>query len=338
MKQTISVLCLLCIWVIIPTSAQDCGLQIEAQAGDFALLSSGLPNNIRAEPDTTADRMGQIPPNGFFVLLSESVCSEGVTWFEVQTPTATGWTIGSSDNAIFFETYTGTLAGSRDVGFILPDGLASGATVETIDAAQNFPAYRLITFENFVEVSGDNFVDARIRVFDASAFADLNGQAADGASFAFPLIADLIASEDDLAPFATNEIPEFALGAAQITFAHPLYIPNYDGMGYRYIASYAQDFVSVTNDFLEYRYQGYSADNAYFIDASFPIDAPESDFPIYDAFAGVNDYDTGIARYAEYSAEVRAYLETFSDDEFTPNLRTLDALLSSLLIIEPETE
>ncbi|MEO0595995.1 MAG: SH3 domain-containing protein, partial [Chloroflexota bacterium] len=288
MKQFIGMLCCLCFWVTIPTHAQDCGLEIDTEAGDFALLSSGLPNNIRAEADTTADRLGQIPPNGFFVLLSEGVCSEGVTWFEVQTPTIIGWTIGSSDNTVFFETYSGTLAGSRDVGFILPDGLASGATVETIEATERFPSYRLITFEDFVEVSGDNFVEARIRIFDATVFENLSGQAADGATFAFPLIADLIASEDDLSAFATNEIPEFALGSAQIAFASPMYIPNYDGMGYRYIASYAQNFVSVTNDFLEYRYQGYSSDNAYFIDASFPIDAPESDFPIYDAVAGAN--------------------------------------------------
>lgn len=340
MTRIISIVIAFALIAIIPlsTQAQDCGLDVDIESGAFAILTPGLPNNIREEPDTSANRLGQIPGNGFFIVLQGPECNDGFTWYEVASPFATGWTVASTDRAIFMEAFEGIYTNALNLEFAFPTDIADDVAVEFVDATDNFPAYRQITFEDYADVSGNSFIEPQVRIFAANAFEDFEGQAADTASVVLPEILTTLEDEIDLTSYLTGEIPEFSPGAAQIAFAHPQYLPNYTGTGYRYIASYAQDFLSVTNEFLEYRYQGFSEDGTYFLDASFPIDAPDSDFPVFDQEAAAEDADFGEARFAEYAIDVREYLEAFDDTSYTPNLRSLDALIASLLVGSIETD
>lgn len=60
--------------------------------GRAGRVTPGLPNNLRAQPDSNSVLLGQIPSNGAFSVLSGPTCASGYYWWQVSYNGLVGWT------------------------------------------------------------------------------------------------------------------------------------------------------------------------------------------------------------------------------------------------------
>ena len=306
----------------------------QAIADEFAVhATTGIGHD---HADFIGDLVGQIPGNGFFEVLSETECSGGFTWLEVDSSYGTGWTVISNSDDVFVDIFEGEHYADNGVSLVLPDALADSLTIEINDDNRGFPTYLLITFEGYIDPGSSEFNAAKIRIMDANGFEEIESMATGAARVNFPLMIELLDTQPDLSSYEINDLPEFYPGAAQMIYASPYYVPFSGGMGYRFIAAYAQDTIPISNEMLQYRYQGFTWDDVYLVDVSFPIDAPEDyEYPAYDPYEAAQADDNGAAEYNAYINEISDTLETYDNSEFIPDLRLIDALLASLQIEEP---
>jgi uncharacterized protein YgiM (DUF1202 family) len=83
--------------VVVPTAtavALNCSTAPAPRlsAGRYARVTPGLPNNIRTQPDSNAQLIGQIPPGSIFAVLSNATCASGLYWYQVNYNGVVGWT------------------------------------------------------------------------------------------------------------------------------------------------------------------------------------------------------------------------------------------------------
>lgn len=62
------------------------------KVGGNARVTSGVGNNLRSGPFTTAARVGRIPALGVFTVLSGPSCSGNIAWWQVNYNGSIGWT------------------------------------------------------------------------------------------------------------------------------------------------------------------------------------------------------------------------------------------------------
>lgn len=60
--------------------------------GRYGRVTSGAPNNLRAQPSVTATLIGQLPADAFFAILEGPICADGYAWYRVDYQGTTGWT------------------------------------------------------------------------------------------------------------------------------------------------------------------------------------------------------------------------------------------------------
>jgi hypothetical protein len=60
--------------------------------GALGRVSDDLPNNLRQEPDTSSQRLGQIPSGAEFDVLAGPICGENLAWWQVDYNGLIGWT------------------------------------------------------------------------------------------------------------------------------------------------------------------------------------------------------------------------------------------------------
>lgn len=61
-------------------------------AGRYGRVTPGLPNNIRSQPNSSAQLLGQVPPGAIFAVLSSPTCASGLYWYQVNYNGLVGWT------------------------------------------------------------------------------------------------------------------------------------------------------------------------------------------------------------------------------------------------------
>lgn len=315
-----------------PSFAQggDCGLEPRLEIGDIAYLTPGIPNNVRSKPDTSTDnRVGAIESSASFTVIDGPVCAEGFTWWEVERGDVRGWTVVSDSSDYFVLPVRGEMIASEGVSFILPESIASSAEVSQIAATDSFPAYTEITFEDYADENYGARDTPRIRIFASDAFDGIESQAAFGANV-IDALPDLIEDRPDLGNYDIfdNPLPEFSPGAGFIMLAQKQYIDFLNGRGYRFIAAYAQNFVTTDNMLMEYRYQGLTDDGQFFVDASLFIDAP-SLYEDYNPDPSASDEQEAFEAYTDASSD---FFDGLAPEAFTPSLIDLDLLLTSLAV------
>jgi hypothetical protein len=106
---------------------------------------------------------------------------------------------------------------------------------------------------------------------------------------------------------------------------HPLTFQG--GRGLRFIARYSQGTAPVVNPAVFYTFQGLTEDGSRYVAAFFPLYI--SRLPDQDQ---VEDWETFNVNYAAYLAETTAVLDQLTPTEFTPDLTSLDAILTSLRV------
>jgi len=131
------------------------------------------------------------------------------------------------------------------------------------------------------------------------------------------------------------------LHAGKLLEAQIRYLEFQNGSGVRVVTQFAQNTWPVNNEGLVYVFQGMTSDGAYYVSAFLPaavpflpdkVDDPEAVPPV-DGIPFPNwsspDFDT---EWSNYREAVTQKLNTTPAQEFTPDLRLLDALIQSVLV------
>jgi hypothetical protein len=99
------------------------------------------------------------------------------------------------------------------------------------------------------------------------------------------------------------------------------------GRGLRFIARYSQGTAPVVNPAVFYTFQGLTEDGSHYVAAFFPLYVSLLPDQIQ-----VEDWEAFNINYAAYLAETAAVLDKLTPTEFTPDLTSLDAILTSLRV------
>lgn len=116
--------------------------------------------------------------------------------------------------------------------------------------------------------------------------------------------------------------------AQQVLHPQLKYLSFKNGEGVRFVTFYAQDPSPVTNDGLFYTFQGLSSDGKHYITAFFPIRTDKLPNTYKDV--EIKDSDAWMKQFDQYLQTTDAMLSTLPSDAYTPNLDTLDQIITSL--------
>lgn len=121
--------------------------------------------------------------------------------------------------------------------------------------------------------------------------------------------------------------------AVQVLHAKVTHLEFANGEGVRYLTQYVQDTAPIVSNSLLYTFQGLTDDGQFYVSAVLPVqsealpqDIPQAQEEGFDSFT----YNFDQAGYEAYLAEQNAYVDGLSDDAFSPDLASADALMQSL--------
>jgi hypothetical protein len=220
-------------------------------------------------------------------------------------------------------TYTATLASRVEVDDIAPVVDTSGMTM-----FGSQPGYTLFTLIGYPVTR--QYSPAVVQVFPVSSFPNSD-------SISDQVLARLQAFLAARAPLTAHAntsggegIPVLpVVNAGQVIVVKPQYFNFQDGVGVRFITFYAQGIGPITNDALFYTFEGMTTDGKYVVSVQFPVKAsilPDSFDPT------TFDYNQFMATYTEYLATTTNDLDLLQQQDYTPNLDTLDALIQSIQV------
>ncbi len=231
----------------------------------------------------------------------------------------------------------------QNVSFVIPMGLASDAPPETVAATteQNggpwgvAPEHIGFGFDNYGSVTAQHFTVAEIDIYPADDYANQNA----GANISLQRLRGILGNPS--AQLTNDTLPQVPFfNAASMFAAHTQRLNFANGDGVRMVTQYAQGFVPISNDQTFYHFEGLTSDGKYYIIAVLPIQAPVLQ-SIIDPnagtpaggvpFPGNDSLGTGQV-YPNYLAAVSDKLNALPDDQFSPSLATLDALMQSFKV------
>jgi hypothetical protein len=140
-------------------------------------------------------------------------------------------------------------------------------------------------------------------------------------------LTNLLTNRPDLAVEKTLPLLPF-VNASQVLHARSSYLDFNGGSGIRYVTLYSQDVSPYLYNSAWYVFEGLTDDGAHYVSAIFPVltdvfpqEAPED-----------LDYEAFVADFENYLVERIVELGNAPVDSFTPDLRLLDALVTSLTV------
>jgi hypothetical protein len=131
------------------------------------------------------------------------------------------------------------------------------------------------------------------------------------------------------------------VNAAQIFHAQLAYLDFQNGSGVRYLTQYAQMFTPITNDGLFYVFQGLTSGGEYYVSVVLPVTAPflqdkyDSLLPEGGIQAPPFDDPNIETTMQEYLRAISERISATPPEVFSPDLRLLDSLVSSIRIETP---
>jgi hypothetical protein len=210
-----------------------------------------------------------------------------------------------------------------NISFIIPNGLATGASGAQIPAAdeQNAapwdvaPAHLEVTLDGYA--SQGSMFHPKIFIYPALDYAAAHQGAAESIKRLQALLANPSTATKDNLP----TVPFY--NAAQMFAAQINTIKFQNGTGIRMVTAYGQAAGPIGNDMTFYHFQGLTSDNKSYIIAIFPIQTPAGNiqFPGYDASADSLN---------QYYNSVTSALNSAAPANFAPNLTALDTFLQSI--------
>lgn len=227
----------------------------------------------------------------------------------------------------------------QNVSFVIPNGLASGASSQNVAAVdeQNgapwdvAPAHIEFVLNDYSTLG--KFSDTKIWIYPANS-AGMN----DWATHSLQKLRAIVANPS--APLTNDALPEVPTYNAAQMFAAKVQVINFQsGSGVRMITEYGQAAGPIVNNGTFYHFEGLSGDGKYYIVAVLPIGAtvlasggdPNAPvppggvpFPGYTS-PDPKDYDT-------YYQSVTNALNAADPSVFMPAIASLDQLIQSISI------
>ena len=212
---------------------------------------------------------------------------------------------------------------------VIPETLASQVDVEQVEAVDESTAYGLwevapthwrARLWNYPVI--EHIYEPWLYVYPAQDYAAMNEFAADTLTTLHQIL------RRPILPRYPEDLPHpvFAFDAARVLAASVQRLDFDGGRGLRALTCYAQNATPVENDMLLYEFQGLSQDEQWYILAVLPLNQPI----LPDAGVGVPDLNDPNADWLGYYQQVTAALEHQPPHSFIPDLRLLDAMLSSM--------
>lgn len=231
----------------------------------------------------------------------------------------------------------GTPVSFKDVSFVIPTGVASGANTDTMTAVDTnsgapweiAPTHLRFTLTGYP--LQNKFHEPRIWIYSANEYAQVNPGASEQMERLKKALAGLPLLKETLpiVPFF-NAGPLIAANIKLIAFQ--------SGSGVRKLTQYAQYEAPINNRELFYHFQGLTSDNKYYVIAILPISAPilaEDEKPEADVPTEGVPIPTDIGPNNAYYISVTQKLNALSPDSYTPSLNMLDVLIQSVLVTNP---
>lgn len=299
----------------------------------WVLLSSGCQSRLEPEP-SGPQASGTAPTT-----------APGVTVAAPQ-PTPTGTALKTPVTTVP-ETAQEEVAGDAlsegqvldeaGIALDLASSLIESVTVETVPAFEQVPdpgprylaqpAHTILHLAGFPQSA--NYRQPQIAVYPLEAYRRLTLDA----KREVEQLQTLLASGSGVPP-GVDDLPYLpAPNAIQIVQAKVQQLDFQNGTGVRYLTQYVQDVSPVVSNSLFYTFQGMTVDGQFWISAVLPVasDTLPADIPTaqeqgFDSFA----YNFDPIGYERYLAEQKVLIDGLTDDAFTPQLATLDALVQSL--------
>ena len=233
---------------------------------------------------------------------------------------------------------TGTAITFQNVGFVIPSGLALGATGEAVPEVTETtgapwdvaPAHIRFTLNGYND-SLAKFSEAFIKVYPAQGDTSWAGNS-------LPSLQALLASPS--APLDAKSLPGVpGFNAAQMVAAQVTRINFIDGAGIRMVTQYGQAVMPITNRGTFYHFQGLTSDGKYYIVAVLPIGAPflpneyDTNAPTPPggvAFPDINNTDVTV--FDNYFQAVTGVMNAAGPNTYSPTLPMLDALVQSITV------
>ncbi len=230
----------------------------------------------------------------------------------------------------------------QNVSFVIPEGLAGGATSELVPAVDESsggpwgvaPQYIAFTLTDYTGRQ-DAFFNAVVNIYPAADYGAVNPWA----EGSLTSLQALLASPDT--PLTNDNLPSvpFNGAAAQQYAAQAKFISFHSGNGVGMISQYSQFPGPILKDNSFYHYEGLTSDGKYFIAALFPVLLPlQSAVGNPNADNLPNPYPGDISDTAALTAYYQGItdkLNTASLDSFEPSLTLLDELIQSIAFAQP---
>lgn len=226
---------------------------------------------------------------------------------------------------------TGLPVSFGGISFIIPDGLATGASGEIVPVSNDpqapewdrYPAYPEITLTGYQ--LADTFHNPQITVYSVAEYEALN-----------PGIAQVVTKLQALIADPTQDFPSLPMlpvwNAAQMLHVQVVPVSFEGGRGVRYLAEYGQDVHPINNQGIFYTFQGLTDDGKYYVAVILPVSHPT--LPA-DANLSGAEYDAFAQNFEAYLQDLTVALNAEASDSFSPSLLTLDALVQTLQIDLP---
>lgn len=238
----------------------------------------------------------------------------------------------------------GTPVSFKNVGFIIPNGLALGANAELVPLAndQNTAPWQVAPEHIRFEFFGYNdqlakFRAMEIRIYPAQEYTSMNV----GARLNLPKLEAFLAAPD--APTEAGKLPAVPYyNAAQMFAAQVKLIKFTGGSGVRMMTEYGQAVGPAANTATLYHFQGLTSDGRYYIiailplgasiliDGSDPLAVPPAGGVQFPGYTTLNPSD-----YESYFQAITSALNSADPGAFSPSLEALDALIESITVSTP---
>lgn len=228
----------------------------------------------------------------------------------------------------------GTPVSHEDISFLIPPGLADGASADTMTAVESntsapwdiAPTHYRFTLTGYPRE--ETFHEPRIFIYPATEYAQMN----DGAAEQIENTRRILAGGTMLLE-TLPRVPSF--NAQPLIAAQIQRLPFQNGDGVRSLTQYAQYAAPINNHELFYHFTGLTSDGEAFIVAILPIRAPilaEDEKPDASVPEGGVPIPTELGINTTYYVSVTERLNSLAPDAFEPTLNQLDALIQSLLV------
>ncbi|HNQ96074.1 MAG TPA: hypothetical protein PKK96_09140 [Anaerolineales bacterium] len=271
------------------------------------------------------------------ILLALGLTACGTASAPTQNPEQLETVVAATLQAYTAEAPAGVEVSFNNVSFVIPNGLASGATPILEPAVGGDTAPWVMAPEHIVfTLTGYNGADPNhpiqptIYVFPTQAFAEVSP----GASLSIPELQALLASPS--APIDLDSAPGVPFfNAGQDMVANGARLNFQSGSGLRMISHFSQFPGPIIRTGQIYHYQGLTSDGKYYVIAILPVVSPLQSTADNPSADGINFPDYASAAPGEmdaYYLAVADKLNAADPSSFTPVLSSLDALIQSITI------